>query len=48
VAEEKETVFVDIRLGNIKIAADKWYQERIKQIIQELVEDLGPLSRIRL
>jgi hypothetical protein len=46
VAEEKETVPVDIGLGDIEVAANQGYQERIEEIVQKLVENLGSLPGV--
>jgi hypothetical protein len=48
VAEKKETVPVNAGLGDVEVAANQGYHERIKQIVQKLVENLGPLPRIGL
>ena len=47
-AEEEETVAIGAGLGNVKVAANQGYQERVEQIVQKLIEDLGSLPSIGL
>ena len=37
--EIKYLIAVNIRLGDVKIASNKGYQERIEDVVKELVED---------
>jgi hypothetical protein len=47
-AEEEKTVPVNIRFGDVEVAANQGYQEGIKQVVHKFVQDLGPLARVRL
>lgn len=47
-AEKAQTVPMDARFGNIKVAADQRYHEGIKEIIEKLLEDLASLAKISL
>jgi hypothetical protein len=44
-AEKEKPILVYIRLGDVKVAANKWYQDRIDDIIQEFEKYLGTLLR---
>lgn len=47
-AKEKHAVPVDIRLGDVEVAADEGYQKRIKDIVNKFREDLFSLAQVRL
>lgn len=47
-AEEKETVAMSLRFGDVEVSPDKRNQNRIKEIVDELVQQLGAFLQIRL
>lgn len=46
--KKENTVSVGARLGDVKIAADEGYQERIENIIDKLGKYLAPFSKVGL
>ena len=48
VAEIEESVPVDIRLGDVEVAADEGDEEGVDEVVEEFVEDLGALARVGL
>jgi len=46
--KEEESVPVCTGLGDVEVAPDEWDEERVKQVVEKLIEYLNALVLVRL
>lgn len=46
VAEEENPVSIDVGLSDVEVAADQGYQDRIKDVVEKLVQNFASLAEI--
>ena len=44
--EKEELILVGIRLGDVEVAAQQRYQERVEDKVHKLLKDLGSLHEV--